>query len=126
MRITPSLTGLALAGVLAGPAFAHHPGSHATRQADGRVRVEVAALATDACTSFGPVTAGAPTAVTPAPGTLPVSAQLLRPAGPLCAQAVTRVAGEAMFEVAPDVRQIMLYIVGPDGTVASTERVQIR
>ena len=44
----------------AGPALAHHPGSHATREADGRVRVEAVTVANDRCTALSPVTAGAP------------------------------------------------------------------
>lgn len=126
MRLNPSVLGLALAGMVAGAALAHHPGSHANRQPDGRVRVEVATLASDACTTLGPVKAGAPASVAPAPGAVPVTAQLLRSAGAVCATVVTRVASEAVFDGAPNERQIMLYIVGPDGAVASSERIPIR
>jgi hypothetical protein len=36
------------------------------------------------------------------------------------------VRSETVLELAPGIRQIMLYILAPDGTLASTERVPIR
>jgi hypothetical protein len=125
MRIAPCFVCPLVLAALSGPAAAHHPGSHAARQPDGRVRVEVATLVADSCTSLGPVTAGAPPAVRPAAGAMPVTAQLRRPPGAACTGAVTRLTGEATVEAGRDVRQIMLYILAPDGTVVSSERLPL-
>ena len=46
-------------------------------------------------------------------------------AGP-CTMAVVAVTSETVLDLAPGLRQIMLYILAPDGTLASTERVPIR
>ncbi len=118
---------LAAAVLMAGgPALAHHPGSHAYRQPDGRVRVEVAAQATDACTRVAGVLPGTPAGLAPVPGSAPVVARLERQdAGP-CATVVTAVEAEAVLDLGPGVRQILLYVTAPDGTVAATERLPIR
>ena len=69
---------LAWLAATAGTAEAHHPGSHAVREKDGRVRVEVAAAAADSCTAIASVRNVAPPRVTPPPATAPVTVQLQR------------------------------------------------
>jgi hypothetical protein len=119
--------GLALAALLlAAPAFAHHPGSHATRQAEGRVMVEAVAMANDACTRIASVRSGAPPRVAPVPGSAPVTVQLERAGAGPCAAAVTAVRAEAALDLPRDARQILLYILAPDGSVVATERVPVR
>jgi hypothetical protein len=109
-----------------GTALAHHPGSHAYRQPDGRVRVEVAAQATDACTRVATILPGTPAGVAPVPGSAAVVARLERRTAEPCATVVTAVKAEAVLDLGPGVRQILLYVTAPDGTVAATERLPIR
>jgi hypothetical protein len=126
MRVTALLACLALASLLSGAALAHHPGSHAFRMPDGRVRVEVAAVANDGCTKLGSVRAAAPPAVSAVPGTAAVTAELVRAGTGPCAMMVSAVKTEAVLDLPAGLGQIMLYILAPDGTLASTERVPIR
>ena len=107
------------------PAVGHHPGSHATRQADGRVKVEVATIG-DGCTSMGPIAAGLPAGISAPPGASPVTARLNRPAEAICIMIGKPVTGEAVLRLPASAAAIHLFIVGPDGTVRSTERVPIR
>ena len=111
--------------ILTSPVLAHHPGSHAAREADGRVRLDVVVTAADACTTIAAVTAGAPSGVAPVPGSTPVTARLQRPGG-ACATVVTAVRAEERLHLGQNVGQILLYVVGPDGAVASTERVPVQ
>lgn len=111
----------------AGPALAHHPGSHATREADGRVRVEAVTVANDRCTALSPVTAGAPETVVPPAGTVPATVQrrVVSP-GATCPPEPVRLAAEGVLEVPQGAGLIMLYVLGPDGQVQSTERIPVR
>ena len=126
MRKAALLACLALPPFWSGAALAHHPGSHASRLPDGRVRVEVAAVATDGCTRIGRVRAAAPSSVSAVPGAAAVTAELVRAGAGPCTMAVVAVTSETVLDLAPGLRQIMLYILAPDGTLASTERVPIR
>jgi hypothetical protein len=112
--------------LLATPAFAHHPGSHATRQPDGRVIVEAVAMATDACTRIASLRSGPPAGVALVAGSAPVTAQLERAGAAPCAAVVTAVRVESSLDLPRDTRQILLYILAPDGSVAATERVPVR
>jgi hypothetical protein len=114
----------ALAG--AGGALAHHPGSHATREPDGRVRVEAVATVGDSCLVFGAIRTGTPPAVLPPPGATPVTAYVERKAATGCISTATAIRGEGLLAIGTDVRQIHLYIVGPDGALIGTERVPLR
>ena len=114
-----------LFAILTSPVLAHHPGSHAARDADGRVRLEVVVTAADACTTIAALSAGAPPGVAPVPGSAPVTARLQRPGG-ACATVVTAVGAQGRLELGQDARQILLYVVGPDGAVASTERIPVQ
>jgi hypothetical protein len=123
------LTGLV--GMVAGiagalDALAHHPGSHAYREADGRVRVEVASPVGDACTTVAKVETGAPAGVTAPSNAVPVTVRLQRPAGAACATVVRTATGEAVLPIGREARTLHLYVVGADGRVAATERVPIR
>ncbi|HEX2552950.1 MAG TPA: hypothetical protein VHL98_04560 [Microvirga sp.] len=109
-----------------GPAAAHHPGSHAYRQPDGRVRVEAVAQATDACIRIGSIRAGAPDGLAPVPGSAAVTARLERQGEGACAAIVTAVRAEALLDLDRSARQVLLYILAPDGKVAATERLQMR
>jgi hypothetical protein len=117
-----------IAAVLAAaaPAAAHHPGSHAYRQPDGRVRVEVVAQATDACMRVGAIRAGAPDGLAPVPGSAAVTARLERQEAGACATLVTAARGEALLDLDRGARQVLLYVLGPDGRVSATERLQMR
>src|SRR3712207_6241052 len=55
-----ALLSLVLAIATAAETLAHHPGSHAARQGDGRVRLDVSAVVPDACTAVASVERGAP------------------------------------------------------------------
>ena len=113
--------------LLASPgALAHHPGSHANRLPDGRVRLEVATLATDACTRVGTVASGAPASVKAPPGAAPVTARLVREGSGACATVVTAAKSEVVLDLGRGASHVFLYILTPDGTVASTERVPVR
>ena len=126
MRKAALLACLALPPFWSGAALAHHPGSHASRLSDGRVRVEVAAVATDGCTRIERVRVAAPPSVSAVPGAAAVTAELVRAGAGPCTMAVVAVRSETVLDLAPGIRQIMLYILAPDGTLASTERVPIR
>ena len=124
--MTKTRTVLLLAALLpAVPAAAHHPGSHATRLGDGRVRLEVTAIG-DGCTSMGPIAPGLPRGVGAPPGAAPVTATLKRPAEAMCIMIAKPVTGEAVLDLPASTPAIHLFIVGPDGAVRSTERVPIR
>jgi hypothetical protein len=118
---------LAWLAATAGTAEAHHPGSHAVREKDGRVRVEVAAAAADSCTAIASVRNVAPPRVTPPPATAPVTVQLQRSGGAArCTAGPIVLRADWRIEIAEGVRYLHLYILTPDGTVASTERVPLR
>jgi hypothetical protein len=123
MRILVLLVSLGFAA----PALAHHPGSHATRGADGRVRIEAVAVANDRCSALGPVAAGAPGRVTAPAGTVPVTVQrrVISP-GATCPPEPVRLSAEGVVEVPRGAGQIMLYVLGPDGEVQATERIPVR
>ena len=110
----------------AAPAAAHHPGSHAYRQPDGRVRVEVVAQATDACIRVGAIRAGAPDGLAPVPGSAAATARLKRVGEGACATVMTAIRGEALLDLDRGARQVLLYVLSPDGKVAVTERLQMR
>jgi hypothetical protein len=120
-----ALLSLVLAIATAAETLAHHPGSHAAREGDGRVRLDVATAVPDACTTIAAVEKGAPPSVQPPRGAEPVTVRLERPAGLACATVVTAVRREAVLEIPPDIATLHLFIVGPEG-VRATERVPIR
>ena len=117
------LCGLELA--LATAAEAHHPGSHASRREDGRVSVEVVATVADSCTRLAEVGLGTPPGLVPPPGSTPVTARLRREERP-CAAGVAAIRSEHVFDPGADVRQIHLYVLSPDGSIAATERIPVR
>jgi hypothetical protein len=128
VRVRLGAVGACIAAmVLAGApeAGAHHPGSHASRRPDGQVTVDAVAMASDACTAIAEIRSGTPPAVTPPPGSAPVTVRLKRD-GEACAAVVTAVRAQAILDIAPGARQIVLYIQAPDGSLASSERVPIR
>ena len=115
--------GLELA--LATTADAHHPGSHASRREDGRVSVDVVATVADSCTGVAEVGLGTPPGVVPPPGSTPVTVRLRRDGGP-CAAGAAVVRSDYVLEPGADVRQIHLYVLSPDGSLAATERIPVR
>lgn len=117
----------ALVLVLAGTAAAqaHHPGSHASRETSGRVKLEVVATMGETCLAVGALRAGTPPGVAAPPGAAPFTAQVERTAGG-CRAAATAIRAERLIELGTDVRQIHLFVLGPDGAVVSTERVPLR
>ncbi len=112
-------------GASLGAAEAHHPGSHATRQPDGRVKLEAVATTADACARIADIRIGTPVGVAAPPGSVPVTARLLRESD-VCAVAVAAVRSEATLDLPNPAAQISLYFEGADGRVLSTERVPIR
>ena len=113
-----------LALVVATSAHAHHPGSHASRQKDGRVRVQVVTTTADSCTDIAEVVVGPPPGLSSVPGSSPVTARLRRRRGS-CESLVTALRAEQVLQVGRDVRQIHLFVSAPDGRVLATERVPI-
>jgi hypothetical protein len=69
---------------------------------------------------------GTPPNVAAPPGATPVTAQVERTGSTGCKSAATAIRAERLLAIEPDVRQIHLYVVGPDGAVVSTERVPLR
>lgn len=110
----------------AGTAEAHHPGSHAVREKDGRVRMEIVATAADSCTAITSVRNVAPPRVAPPPASAPVTVQLQRSGGASrCMVTPTVLRADWRLEIAEGVRYLHLYILAPDGTVTSTERISL-
>lgn len=107
-------------------AQAHHPGSHATREKDGRVKVEAVATVGDSCLAIAAVRLGTPPNVTAPAGAAPVTAEVKRAGSTGCRAAATVLRAEHLLPLGAEVRQIHLYVVGPDGAVLSTERVPLR
>jgi len=103
----------------------HHPGSHATRASDGAVQLDVAAVVADACTTIASVTRGAPSGVTPPPGSTPVLVRLQRDDSQPCAVVVSVARSTTVLNIGPGVRHIHLYVVGMDGQLVSSERVPV-
>lgn len=122
---TVAMASLLLATGMTVQALAHHPGSHAVRQGDGRVRLQTAASASDACTTIQSVTLGAPPAVKAVPGITSVTVRLQRPAGAVCATTVTALHEETMLDVPDSATALLVYVVGPDGSVVASEKVPI-
>ena len=120
-----ALVALLLAILAAAETFAHHPGSHAERLRDGRVRLEAATVAPDSCAAIEAIERGAPPFVKPLPGAEPVTVRFKRPDGAVCATVVTAARREAVLEVPPEAKALHLFFVGLDG-VRATERVPIR
>lgn len=121
-----ALTAIAFAMAMTVQAMAHHPGSHARRQDDGRVGLDVATSASDSCTTIRSVAVGAPPQVKPVAGSTPVTVRLQRPEGAICATVVTALHEAAVLDVPASSTILNLYVLGPDGTVAASERVPIR
>jgi hypothetical protein len=82
---------LVLAIATAAETLAHHPGSHAARQGDGRVRLDVSTVVPDTCMAVASVERGTPASVQAPRGAEPVTARLERPAELICATVVTAV-----------------------------------
>jgi hypothetical protein len=108
-----------------GGAAAHHPGSHAARLNDRQVKLDVAATVGETCLAMGTVRTGTPRAVLPPPGATPVTAEVVR-TGAACSPGAASIRAEQVIEVGQDVRQIHLYVVGPDGVLLGTERIPVR
>ena len=132
-RVSLSAAHIALASLLvatvttltAVQALAHHPGSHAVRETEGRVRLAFATAAADTCTTVQSVTIGAPASVRPVGGSTPVTVRLQRPPGALCATMVSALHEEVALEVPASANLLLVYIVAPDGRVTASERVPI-
>jgi hypothetical protein len=119
--------GAAMGGLLlAASAMAHHPGSHAYRQADGRVRLEATVMARDACTDIAEIATGSPDAGGPPPGAEPVTVRLARPPEAMCAMVVRAVSKSATLDVGRRAERLHLYVIDPKGAVQASERVPIR
>jgi hypothetical protein len=124
MRLRPFFAALALTAAT-GAALAHHPGSHAVREKDGRVRLDVAATAPETCAAVAGIRNVTPPRVASPPGGAPVTVQLSRKPG-ACSPAPTLVRHEGFLDIAEGVRLLHLYVVGADGAVLATERVPLR
>ena len=124
MSATRRLALVVLALALPASVHAHHPGSHASRQNDGRVRVQVVTTTSDSCTEIADVLVGPPPGLSAVPGSSPVTARLKRRSG-TCDSVVMAIRAEQVLQVPQDVRQIHLFVSAPDGRVLGTERVPI-
>ena len=116
---------LSVALVAATAASAHHPGSHAARQPDGRVQLDLAVTVRDSCTRVAEVAAGPPPGVAAAPGASPVTVRLAR-SGDACEAAASVIRAERSLALPGQAGQILVYVLGTDGALASTERVPLR
>ncbi len=128
-RVSLSAPGLALAclalAILTGvQAMAHHPGTHAAAQGDGRVRIDAVATASDTCTTIAAVEPGAPKGVQRTKDSEPVTVRLARKADAVCGQAVQAVRMQAVLAL-PPAKVLLVYVVGADGQVVATERVPV-
>lgn len=121
MRSTILLAAL----LLATPAFAHHPGSHASRQPDGRVRIDVAVTA-GGCTFIDEIATGAPGGLMAPPGTIPVTVKLKTAQGTCAALDIAVLREEAVLSLPQGASHVSLYVLNPAGGIKSTERVPIR
>ena len=121
------LVSLALAvGLMALEAVAHHPGSHAARLAERRVRLDVAVNVADGCTTIGAIRRGVPAGVQAPASADPVSVQLQRPPEAMCTQAIRTLRAEAVFNTLETIGAFHVFTIAPDGRVTATERVPIR
>ena len=126
MRASGLWAGVLMLGWLGG-AEAHHPGSHASREKNGQVRIDIAAATTDSCLAVGTVRNVAPPRVSAAPASAPVTVQLQRSTGSApCRTTPTVVRAERRLEIAAGVQQLHLFILAPEGTILSTERVPLQ
>jgi hypothetical protein len=107
-------------------AFAHHPGSHATRKGVGTVWLEAVVTVSDGCTTIGSVALGAPAGVSVPPSAEPVTVRLARPQGAMCTQALGSARSESALTVPAARGSLHLFVLGLDGRVVSSERVPIR
>lgn len=108
-------------------AFAHHPGSHAWRQSDGRVKLESVVTVPDGCTFIGTVTPGAPAGQAMPPEAFPVTVRLRRSdAAAMCTMALKVLKDESVLTVPAAQKRLHLYVVGASGQITTTERVPIR
>jgi len=124
MSATGRLTLVGLALALPTSAHAHHPGSHASRQPDGRVQIQVVTTTADSCTDIADVLVGPPPGLSAVPESFPVTVRLKRRGG-TCESVVTAVRARQVLQVPQDMRQIHLFVAAPDGRVLATERVPI-
>lgn len=115
---------LALGVVAAVDAAAHHPGSHAFRERDGRVRVDIVAIVNDGCTTIASVRTGAPEGVSPPPNASALTVRLQRPEGLGCTQAIGTERREVILDDAA--KTIHIYVVRPDGVLGATERIPVK
>jgi hypothetical protein len=107
-------------------ARAHHPGSHAVRQGDGRIALDIAAIGSDSCVTIGSIAPGRPSGASGGGEALPVTVRLTRAGGgQACAQVVRQIGGKTVLDPARERRHVFIYVVAPDGQVQSTERVPI-
>lgn len=120
------LSGWIVALLLVTPAFAHHPGSHAERLSDGRVSLDAVATAADICIRIVEVQAGAPPGIAAVAGSAPVTVRLGRTGSASCTAALSAVHLKVMLDLPREARQLLLYVLAPDGSVAATERVPVR
>ncbi len=108
-------------------AFAHHPGSHAWRQSDGRVKLEtVVAGPASECIMIGTVTTGTPAGHAAPAEVFPVSVRLRDMSdGKSCKLSVRTMKDETLLVVPPTMKRLHLFVVAATGQIASTERVTI-
>jgi hypothetical protein len=131
VSISAALIGLAsivlAAGLMMVEAIAHHPGSHAARQGDRQVRLQVVANVTDGCTAIAAIRRGVPTGAQAPAGVDPVIVQLRRPpAETMCAQVIRTLRAEAVLDTPGDIRALHVFTLAADGRVTATERVPIQ
>ena len=125
LALLSAVAALLLGLLVAVEAVAHHPGSHARRIAAGQVELDAAVSASDACTRIERIEPGTPHGVQAPAGAAPMVVRLARPEG-VCATVVSALRETRAVGVPAGVTVLLLYVVGPDGRVAASERVPIR
>jgi hypothetical protein len=116
---------LVLAIATAAETLAHHPGSHAARQRDGRVRLDVSTVVPDTCMAVASVERGTPASVQ-----APRGAEHGHGAPRTAGRTDMRDSGHGraavvVLAIPPEAKTLHLFIGGPDG-IRAMGRVPIR
>jgi hypothetical protein len=105
---------------------ADRPVTRAQRLGDGQVKIEAAARAFDGCTFIGSVVHGAPRDQETPIASYPVTVRLKRLEGQSCTQVVRVVRADAAFDIPETARMVHVFVLAPDGTLATTQRAPIQ
>jgi hypothetical protein len=106
-------------------AIAHHPGSHAKREA-GSVVIDAVAVINDDCTKALGVEAGAPPNSSAVANRVLATLRLEHSSGANCKSQAGRVSARGAVQDVVGADQVHLYIVDQSNKLLATERIPIR